>query len=77
MACKVTWIVGATILTLVNLRTLAMNLSIKARAEVAGVDARQLENDQDFYAAVEDIAATAAKRVVEECHVVDNGNISC
>lgn len=64
-------------LTLVNLGTLAANLSVRAHADVAGMDASDLEQDSDFRAAVDDVAEDTAKRVIEDCHVVTGGNIAC
>jgi hypothetical protein len=77
MISKLGWVIAAVLLTIINLATLAANLSIKARADVAGMDASELENDPDFSGAVNDIARDTAKRVIEDCHVVDGGNISC
>jgi hypothetical protein len=68
MTARLAWVIGAAVLTLINLGTLAANLSIKARAEVAGVDYSDLKSDSDFRRAVEDI--------VEDCHA-DSGDISC
>jgi hypothetical protein len=59
---------GATLFTAINLAVLAANWSITARAEVAGMDYRDLIRDRDFRRAVESI--------VEDCKV-DHEDISC
>jgi hypothetical protein len=58
----------ALVLTALNLGALALNLSISARATVAGMTARELARDRDFRQAVEN--------VVEDCSVTDQ-QISC
>ena len=52
MSSKSTRMIGVLTLTLINLGTLAVNLSIKAHAEVAGMDWFKLAKDDDFRQAV-------------------------
>ena len=56
-------------LTLVNLVTLAANLSVTATAAVAGMGYAELYRDCDF--------ARAVERVVEGCRAESSGSISC
>jgi hypothetical protein len=56
------------ILTLLNLATLAINVSIQAKAEIAGMSWRELYRDRDFRWAV--------GAVVEDCTISDT-SISC
>lgn len=77
MTSKFVWTIGAVLLTLVNLGVLAANLSIVARADVAGMNYQDLEQDQDFQTAVDDIAQETAKRVIQDCHVMGGFNIFC
>jgi hypothetical protein len=72
MTSKLSWAIGAVIFTLINLATLASNLSITARAEVAGKSADELERDDDFRQAVRYIA----RHVIEDCKV-DGDHIKC
>jgi hypothetical protein len=68
MSYRSVWLIGLTLLTAINLITLATNLSIKARAAVAGMDSSDLRSDSDFRRAVENI--------VEDCKV-DGEDIKC
>ena len=61
-------LLAAIALTALNLGILAVNVSIQAKAEVAGMGWRELSRDRDFKRAVEDI--------VESC-TVDDGSLSC
>lgn len=61
MASKAAWIIGEAVLTLINLGTLAANLSVKAHATVAGMDSNDLYRDMDFRHAVEDIVEADCK----------------
>jgi hypothetical protein len=54
--------------TLANLLALAVNISITARADVAGMSWRDLVRDRDF--------RTAVQQIVEGCDA-RNGSISC
>ncbi len=56
------------ILTAANLGALAVNVSIQAKAEVAGMNKMQMVRDRDFRYAVE--------YIVEDCKV-DDGKIKC
>lgn len=51
----------AVALTALNIATLAINISVQARADVAGMDHRDLARDRDFRRAVE--------KVVSDCTV--------
>ncbi len=59
---------AALLLTGFNIGILALNLSIQARAEVAGMSWRELARDRDFRRAVEDIVSSCT---------VSSGDISC
>lgn len=72
MTSKFAWAIAAALLTLVNLATLAANVSIKAHAEVAGMDSTDLEQDDDFQTAVRHVL----RDVIEDCRV-DDGEIKC
>ena len=63
-----TMIVVISCCTALNLFILGANISLKVRAEVAGMDSSELRSDSDFRRAV--------KRIVEDCHVVGT-DISC
>lgn len=72
MTAKFAWAIAAAFLTLINLATLAANLSIKAHAEVAGMDSTDLEQDDDFRTAVRHVA----RHLIEDCKV-DDDEIRC
>ena len=66
---KINLIVGLAIaMSLANIGAALVNLSIKAHAEVAGMDSADLRRDRDFRRAVQSI--------VEGC-TVDGESISC
>ena len=68
------------LLTLFNLAILVINMSVQSRADVAGMDYRELKRDRDFKRAVEGIVESILddkiKKIVEDCRVY-NGSISC
>jgi hypothetical protein len=68
MSSRSMWLIGMTLLAAINLIALATNLSIKARADVAGMDSSDLRGDSDFRHAVQSI--------VEDCKV-DGEDIKC
>ncbi len=58
-----------SLLTAINVGAALVNLSGKARAEVAGMSSRELVRDRDFRRAVEEI--------VSSCTAERDGDISC
>ena len=84
-------LVGSIFITLAILFRVDGNLfAVEAKAEVAGMNSRDLRNDRDFKRAVESIVANmnhsdlensrnftrAVEEIVEDCKVRDS-NISC
>lgn len=69
MASKSAWVIGAAVLTLINLGTLAANLSVKAHATVASMDSDDLYRDMDF--------RNAVGSVVEADCKIDDEKIKC
>jgi hypothetical protein len=61
-------LIGIALFTVLNLVLLAVNLSMQAKAEVAGMNKSQLYRDRDFRGAVE--------YIVESC-TVSRDSISC
>jgi hypothetical protein len=61
-------LIGIALLTVLNLVLLGVNLSMQAKAEVAGMSKSQLYRDRDFRGAVE--------YIVESCKV-SRDSISC
>jgi len=58
----------ASAITLLNIGILALNLSVRAKADVAGMNWRDLSRDRDFKKAVQDIVGSCT---------VDGETISC
>jgi len=68
MRAKVNLIIAASAITLFNFGILALNLSVRAKADVAGMDWRDLSRDRDFKKAVQNIVGNCT---------VDGSNLSC
>jgi|HubBroStandDraft_1064217.scaffolds.fasta_scaffold122212_2 hypothetical protein len=68
MRAKVSVIFAVSVLTIFNIAVLALNLSIRAKADVAGMDWRGLSRDGDFKKAVQTIVGNCT---------VDGRNIIC
>ncbi len=87
---KVTLVVGAVLVTAINLLVLAANWSITAHAKVAGMDFSALLVDPDFRRAIKDVVSQmdqsywrrnnafrgAVEEVVEGCHLPYRGSMS-
>jgi hypothetical protein len=68
MSAKISLVIAVSVLTILNIGILAINLSVRAKADVAGMDWRALAHDRDFKKAVQNI--------VDSC-TVDGESISC
>jgi hypothetical protein len=68
MRTTISLIITASAITILNIGLLALNLSVRAKADVAGLDWRELSRDRDFKKAVQNIVGSCT---------VDGEGISC